>query len=617
MSMVLAPEKVGTTAPHIRTEVPITGGYRSDTAVGVFLDQCERLGDLVGFRSHDGTGWVSLTWAEMEKRVRRVAAGLIGAGVKARDTVIILSPNRIEWGIVDAAIQAAGAIPVPVYPTLVPETVQYIADDAGAVMAVVSGDAMAAKLTITPVLQSIVRMDGEVQEWMATEVDPDTGVELERRIQGVTPAQTCTIIYTSGTTGMPKGVVLTHANFVENARSGLKVFDIGPDDVGLAFLPLAHVLQRHSGLFIMVTAGAQSVLGRGMERLMDDLHEVRPTVMLGMPRLFDIVYQRVHEEVNHSSALKKRLYYWAEGVGRRMLRAGDSADAWLRFQHGLAKSLVLNSVREKTTGGKLRFFISGGAPLNPEVEEFFWAMGVQILQGWGLTETTSGATSNTERDHRYKSVGKPLPGTEVKVAPDGELLVRGPGVMKEYFHKPDATAETFEGEWFKTGDIGQLDEDGFVYITDRKKELIKTAGGKYVAPLPLETRLQSDRYIRSALLIGDQRPYVTALIVPNTDNLKADHGIVGEAADVVKDSRVFTIIKEHLDLLNHELASFETIKHFSLIPDDFSIERDELTPTLKPKRRVIVDHYKAVIDAMYEAATAAYKKQKELEAAGK
>ena len=296
-------------------------------------------------------------------------------------------------------------------------------------------------------------------------------------------------------------------------------------------------------------------------------------------------------------------------MGRQYLRAGAGAGTGLRLAHALAASLVLNGVRKKISGGRLRFFISGGAPLNPEVEEFFWMLGIQILQGWGLTETTSGATSNTEHDHRYASVGKPLPGTELKIAADGEILVRGPGVMQGYYRKPEATAEAFEDGWFKTGDIGRVDEDGYLFITDRKKDLIKTSGGKYVAPLPVETRLQSDRYIQSAVLIGDQRPFVTALIVPNWANLLSDKGLAREAAHLVADSPVGKIIREHLDLLNQELASFETIKHFSLLPDDFTEERDELTPTLKPKRRVIQDHYREVIDGMYEAATAAHRQE--------
>ena len=597
---------LGTTAPLIRELGPPPGDYPEVSTVAVFLNQSRRLADRTCFEffvDEDRQAW---TWAESARRVQRIAGGLIGAGLVAGDRVVLLSPNRAEWLIVDLAIQAVGAVTVPIYPSLVPTVVQKISDNSGATLAIVSGEALAGKLVINETLRSILRIDVEVQEWMASELDGDTAVELEHRIRAITPASIASILYTSGTTGDPKGVVLTHANFVDNARAALEVFEIGPDDVTLTFMPLSHIMARHSGAFICMMAGAQGVLSRGMEHLMEDISEVRPMIMLGMPRLFDKIYASVHDKVNASSPVEQRLFRWADLVGRRHLREGDSASPLHQVQYALARRLVLDPVRTKVTGGRLRFFISGGAPLNPEVEEFFWMLGVEILQGWGLTETTSGATSNTEHYHRYGSVGKALPGNQLMFAADGEILVKGPGVMREYYRNSEATAESFDDGWFKTGDIGRIDDEGFVFITDRKKDLLKTSGGKYVAPLPLETRLQSDRYIQSAVLIGDERPFVTALIVPNWANLATDKGLVATAAELVKDSRVVAIIKEHLELLNRELASFETIKHFRLIADDFTEARDELTPTLKPKRRMIRDHYQALINDMYVQATAAH-----------
>jgi len=597
---------VGTTAPHVRGATPVLEDYPEVTAVAVFFNQARRLGDRPALRYFEDGAWQSWTWTETARRVRRVAAGLIQAGVDPEDRVVLLSPNRAEWIICDYAIQAVGAIPVPIYPSLLPLVTQSITENSGAVMAIVAGAALAAKLPLTPALLSVVRMDGEVQEWMAQDADPDTMVEMESRTRALTGRSIATILYTSGTTGEPKGVVLTQSNFVANARAGLEVFDVGPDDVLLTFMPFSHILARHSGGFICVVAGAENVLSRGIDHLTEDIQEIRPTIMLGMPRLFDKVFASVQDTVSKGRAVEQRLYAWAESVGRRRLLAGGGAGLRLKAEYGLAQRLVLDALRRKVTGGRLRFFISGGAPLNPEVEEFFWVMGVQILQGWGLTETTSGATSNTENYHRYSSVGKAEPGTELRIATDGEILVKGPGVMREYYQNPAATAEVFEDGWFKTGDVGRIDEDGFLFITDRKKDLIKTSGGKYVAPLPMETRLQTDRYIQSAVVIGDERPFVTALIVPNWANLASDLGLVKGATEVVMGSPVFRVIKEHLDVVNRGLASFETIKHFSLIQDDFSEERDELTPTLKPKRRIIRDHYQTVIDEMYTAATAAH-----------
>ena len=603
-----APPAVGTTAPHVRGQMHAPAEYPEVSAVAVFFNQARRLSDRPALRFFEKDGWQRWSWAESARRVRRVATGLIQAGVRAGDRVVLLSPNRAEWVVCDFAIQAVGAIPVPIYPSLLPPVTQQIAENCGAVMAIVSGDSLAAKLPITPALRTVVQMDREVQEWMSQEADPDTLVEMESRTRALSGESTATILYTSGTTGAPKGVVLTQSNFVANARAGLQVFDVSPNDVLLTFMPFSHIMARHSGSFTCGLAGAEQVLSRGMDHLMEDIQDVQPTIMLGMPRLFDKVYASVHDTVKAGSGVEQKAFEWAQSIGRRRLLAGRDADIALKAEHEVALQLVLNPLRHKVTGNRLRFFISGGAPLNPAVEEFFWVMGVQILQGWGLTETTSGATSNTEGYHRYASVGKPMPGTSLKFAADGEILVKGPGVMREYYGNPQATAEVFEDGWFKTGDIGTIDGDGFVFITDRKKDLLKTSGGKYVAPLPVETRLQSDRYIQSAVLIGDERPFVTALIVPNWANLAADMGVVREAAEMVSGSRVFRLIKEHLDLVNQQLASFETIKHFSLVADDFSEERDELTPTLKPKRKVIRDHYQAVIDEMYATATTAHQK---------
>ncbi|HSR26204.1 MAG TPA: AMP-binding protein, partial [Candidatus Eisenbacteria bacterium] len=392
---------------------------------------------------------------------------------------------------------------------------------------------------------------------------------------------------------------------VDMAASDLRAFRIGPEDVLLSALPYAHVLERLSGVYNVITAGARLWVSRGLDHLLEDVAEVRPTLMIGVPRIFEKVHDRVLDQAAAQSGLRRALFGWALLVGRRHAREPRPGIA-VRLQHGAADRLVLAGVRHRLTGGRLRFFVSGGAPLSEEVEEFFWALGIRVLQGWGMTELSSAATSNTETEHRNGTVGQALPDVGLRIAPDGEILVRGPGVMLGYHRRARLTAATVEDGWLRTGDIGMLDADGFLRITDRKKDLLKTAGGKYVAPLPLESRLQEERVIEWALLIGDERPFVAALIVPDWGALRALHGIAGDPDVLVSDPRVRAIVQRAVDALNAGLAGFESVRAFALLPHPFAEANDELTPTLKPKRRVIARRYREVIDGMYEAARIAY-----------
>jgi long-chain acyl-CoA synthetase len=321
--------------------------------------------------------------------------------------------------------------------------------------------------------------------------------------------------------------------------------------------------------------------------------------MLGVPRVFEKVYESVHEQAAKQSVLKRAIFRWALGIGAARLRG--TPGPWMRLRVRVAERLVLAPMRERLTGGRLRFFISGGAPLNEKVEEFFWAIGVKILQGWGLTESTSGATSNTEEVHRYRTVGVPMPGTRIGIAQDGEILISGPGVMSGYKGRPEATADVIVDGWLKTGDMGFIDQDGFLTITDRKKDLIKTSGGKYVAPLPLESQLESNPLVKSSLVVGDQRPYVVALIVPDWHALEAEAGVTGKPEQLINDPALIARYAAIVDTLNQGLASFESVKYFSLLARDFSEAEGELTPTLKKKRRVITQHFEDQIEAMYAA----------------
>lgn len=576
---------------------PRTG--KCQTIPAVFFEQADLYGDRDYIHFFRGNGWHILSWAETAERALRVACGLVKAGLRPGETVALMSPNRPEWLYCDLGIMAAGGITVPIYPTLAPRVVNHIATDAKTRLAIVSNAEIAGKLQGNPYPSEVFSMDEALAQWEASAPDEELMCEVAARLQALDPEGVATIIYTSGTSGDPKGVILTHRHFVEVARSTLEVFSIGPEDVLLSYLPYSHVMERASGTFIPTTAGATFWLARSLDTLVDDIQIARPTIMLGVPRVFEKVYEAVYDQVRKQSIHRRAIFRWALAVGAERSRGSQIPGIKLRTR--IAEGLVLRELRKRLTGGRLRFFISGGAPLNEKVEEFFWALGVKILQGWGLTEATSGVTSNTEQGHRYRTVGLPIPGTEIRIAEDGELEVRGPGVMVGYLNQPTSTAETLVDGWLQTGDMGFIDKDGFLTITDRKKDLIKTSGGKYVAPLPIESQIENDRYVKSSIVVGDGRPYVVALIVPDWQALLADMSLEGATAKLVADPRVRAHFEAVMDGVNQGQASFESVKYFALLPRDFTEDQDELTPSLKKKRRIIAQHFQDVIDEMYIA----------------
>jgi long-chain acyl-CoA synthetase len=574
------------------------------TTVETFLSRAGSLGERPFLHFHQDGAWRCLTWAEARERVLRVAAALVAEGVRPGDRVVLISENRYEWILADFGIQAAAAVTVPVFPSMLPATVRAIVEDSGAVAGLAGTEELAGKLLGPPAMRRVVTFEPGLHRWFQREPPPAEVEELERRAARLDGDDLATIVYTSGTTGESKGVQLAHRNVVDMAASDLRAFRIGPDDVLLSALPYAHVLERFSAVFNVVTAGAQLWVSRGLDHLAEDVAEVRPTLMIGVPRLFEKIRDRVLERAAAQPRPRRALFAWALRASRRCVLA-ERPGPVSRLQRALADRLLLGGVRRRLTGGRLRFFVSGGAPLSEEVEAFFWALGVRVLQGWGMTELTSAATSNTEDQHRFGTVGRPLPGVELRIAADGEILARGPGVMLGYHRHARLTSAAVEGGWLRTGDIGAL-EDGYLRITDRKKDLIKTAGGKYVAPLPLESRLQEQREIEWAVLVGDERPFVAALVVPDWGALRARYRIEGDPDALVGDLRVRSIVQMRVDELNRELAGFESVRAFALLARPFSEENGELTPTLKPKRRVIARRYGEVIGAMYEAARAAH-----------
>jgi long-chain acyl-CoA synthetase len=562
------------------------------SVVGLFLRQVERRGAQPFLVHFAGGRWQTLTWASAGQQVLAAAGRLVAASIAPGEAVVLMAQNSVEWVIADLAIQAVGGVVAPVYPTAGPAMVRSIVHNCGARLGLADTEDRARALGV----ERAVRLDGEFQEWVSTSLDGATREDVGRRLAGVDSDAVATIVYTSGTTGEPKGVELTHRAITDILGSCLQAFTVGPDDRALSILPLSHVLERINGCYILIAAGGSAWLTRGPDHVLEDVAICRPTVMVCVPRVYEKMYQGVLREVRRRSPLQQRLFWWALGQGQR--RAAGEASPWA----GLAERLVLGGLRRRLTGGRLRYFISGGAPLLHDVEAFFWGIGVKILQGWGLTETSAGATANREDAHRYETAGQPLPGVELRIAEDGEILVRSPGTFRGYHGDPLATAAALtEDGWLRTGDTGTLDSDGYLRITDRKKDLLKTSGGKFVAPQLLEARLLQNAIVAFAIVIGDQRPYVTAVIMPAWDVVADELRIRGDPATLVEDPALRAQFQSVVDRANDGLGSWETIKRFALMPEGLTEAAGELTPTLKVRRDTVIKNRAGAIEAMYAA----------------
>ncbi|HKF46756.1 MAG TPA: long-chain fatty acid--CoA ligase [Terracidiphilus sp.] len=564
--------------------------------------------------------WQPISSDQIYQRVRALARAFLEWGVRKGDRIALIAENRWEWAITDFATLAIGAADVPIYPTLTAEQIAVLLQDAGCRVAVVSTrqqfDKLNAVRSQTP-LEHIVIMDSEAPPegavpfaQLITGADERGGEhdpEFDARARSVEPGDLATLIYTSGTTGEPKGVMLTHGNIASNQNTAAREFTFGPSDSCISFLPLSHITARALD-YIMYGRGAQVVYCSQFDRLPYAMREVRPTVFVGVPR----VYEKIRQEVERRAALKavkKRLLSLAVKLGSSHV---DSAYGGLRpssLLWKLADKLVFAKVRE-AFGGSVSIFISGGAPLGIDTTRWFASVGIAVWEGYGLTETSPVISLNSSENHRMGSVGKPVPNVELKFAADGELLVRGPFVFAGYWHKPEANAEVFDAEgWFRTGDIGHLDHDGFLFITDRKKELLKTSGGKLVAPQPIENKLKTNALVANAALVGDKHKFIAALICPNFAALEqwaGQHGIdTRNREQLVADQRVVSLYSEIVSAANSGLASFESVKRFRLVPHEWSQDTGELTPSMKLKRRVITERYANVVGEIYaDEATA-------------
>lgn len=565
--------------------------------------------------------FVTLTYAAYYERVLMVARGLGKMHVKPGDRIAILSENRAGWVIADMGILCGGGVTVPVYPTNTSEQIEYMINHSGAKIVFVSGKFQYTKLLkvreAMPGLELVVSFERFLGDpalpvttfYQLSEIDsPITAEEkkeIEAGIDRITPNDMLTLLYTSGTTGVPKGVMLSHNNILTNTQFLTEQSRaIEKNDTLLSFLPLSHILERTAGYYTTIRNGALMAFADSIEKVPENMFEIRPTVMVSVPRLFEKIYHRIFENAHQMPAVKRALFHWGVDVGKKYVEAtfiDKQPSTLLNLKYAVADRLIFSKIRAKF-GGNMKLFCSGGAPLDKTINEFFWIIGIPIFEGYGLTETSPALSFNSFEHIRFGSVGVALKQTEFKIAEDGEILVKGPQVMLGYYNDPDATAEAFHDGWFKTGDIGHI-EDGFVFITDRKKELIITAGGKNIAPQPIENELKMDKYMTSAFVYGDRKPYLTALIVPNLERLlefaKEKHIHYYELEDLVMHDPVQRLYEQRLADINSRLAPYETIKKFVLLAHDFSIEGGELTPTLKLRRKIIYEKYKHRIEDLY------------------
>jgi len=591
----------------------------------LYFDAVDRYRKPAAFRFKRDGAYHDVSHEDFARRVQRASLGLLSLGIAPGDRVALLSENRLEWAIADFAILCARAITVPIYPTLLPHQIEYQLKNSGAKIVFVSTQTQLDKLSqirsALPELAHVITFDpplrggseAMVLEGLMSRGDDFAATAPERHRQlalSASPDEVASIIYTSGTTGVPKGVMLTHRNIVSNVRTVAGIIDFDPHDTSISFLPLSHILERMAGQFAMFHCGATIAYAESVEKVVINLREIRPTLVIGVPRLFEKVHARVMHHLTNAAPARKKLFTWAVDIGWKAAEsrlANRRVGPGVALQCAVAKQLVWKKIHDQF-GGRVRILISGGAPLSPAVARFFYSTGFTILEGYGLTETSPVIAVNTAGNARLGTVGRPISGVEVRIAPDGEILTRGPHVMRGYYRDEMATREAIDADgWFRTGDIGTLDSDGYLAITDRKKDLIITAAGKNIAPQPIENRLKESPYIAEALMIADQRKFAVALIVPDFEVLRAyaeKNGIPARSeADLCHHPKLVELVQSEVDRVSGDFAPYERVKRIALVDREFAIGTGELTPTMKLKRKVISEKYKPLIDALYKTAS--------------
>lgn len=603
-----------TTRDYVKTPGNLVPG----TLTELFLEGVDRFGESPAYRDPRGTEWVPISHRDVLERVRLASAALRSLGVERGHRAAILAENRSEWALADWACLCSGVADIPVYATLTPHQIAYILLNSGVRLVFCSTRGQLDKLLEIrdqcPEVRWIVVMDpleGALPEgvllWDAFLERGREGAEalgedrFREQALSVQPEDVATILYTSGTTGDPKGVVLTHGNLRANVEQSQKVLPLGEEDETLSFLPLSHVFQRMVD-YLLYSVGCTISYARSMDLVAEDLRLVKPTVVVSVPRLYEKVYARV----TGATGVKAFLIQWAREVGMAWseeMLAGRTPGPVLRGVYRLADRLVFRKIREGV-GGRLRYFVSGGAPLSPEINRFFYSAGIMILEGYGLTETSPVTNVNSPSALRIGTVGKPVPGTEIRIAEDGEILVRGPQVMRGYLDNPEATAEVLTDEgWFLTGDVGEIDQDGYLRITDRKKDIIVTAGGKNIAPQPIENLMKQNPYVDQVVMIGDRRPFSIVLVVPAFDRLEEwarGKGVaVGDRKSLLENPQVQSLMETEVLGTVSDLPRYEQPKKVGLLAGEFTIEGGELTPSQKVRRRIVERNYAEFIEAFY------------------
>ncbi len=572
----------------------------------------------VALRYSKNGKWTDISWPEYYSLSERLAGALVSRGIKRGDRVAIMSNTRYQWNVADMAILGLGAVTVPLYQNSTAEDVEFILKNSGAVAVLLEDSAQFQKLEILsdklPTLKTMIAFcpleNSKVIQWEDAlklgsdylKSHPDFFKNSAEQNQ---PSEIATIVYTSGTTGQPKGAVLLHSCISSECDDLKPILDVNDSDSTLTFLPFAHIFGRVE-LWVHVHFGWKMAFAESIDRISANLVEIKPTFMLAVPRIFEKIYSRILSQVEEGSEVKKKIFHWAIALGQQVSKAKQakkSVPLTTLIQYRLAFKLVFSKLHAKM-GNRIRFLVSGGAPLSKEIIEFFHAAGILVLEGYGLTETTAGIFFNNPYKYRFGSVGLPVGDVKVKFESDGEILVQSKKVFKEYFGNPEATAESLTADgWFHTGDIGVQDTDGFLKITDRKKDLIKTAGGKMIAPQKIENLLKLNKLISQVVVYGDRQKYLVALVTLNGEELvkyAESHGLPkADYAALTKDSRVHDMVRDIIKGRNSQLASYETIKNFSILPQDFTTESGELTPSLKVKRKLIAEKYDSVVKELY------------------